>query len=354
MSHFNKYKDTEIRLPDIRASIGGEWRLEAFKGVEFPRGSGIVFEFAGTRRVALDWFENIVTDIGLENYGDGDDGLTNCHVGTGTTPELSTDTELDVFVAGTGRIDQTAGAQATPPYYGHQTCKYRFSPNFGGGNVNLNEVGAGNTVTNGNLSSRALTVDSMGDPVTVSVLVDEYLDVFYKRRNYPAHLVEATGAPADLTGTIDIGGTSYGFTVRPHIVTTGGGSIGSGAQHGWGTGLGLGFDRTFGFNFHTSSRARAHDNLAALGPVTGALLGNTAGDTGGGLGTYTPNSYQRECFYVWDIDTANFVGGIGGVTVKTRLGAYQVLFDSTVPKVQGQAFTYYHNFMWDRHTTFIP
>jgi hypothetical protein len=65
------------------------------------------------------------------------------------------------------------------------------------------------------------------------------------------------------------------------------------------------------------------------------------------------NSYQRELYWNYGISNANFTVGIGGLVVKTTLGAYQLVFDTPIPKVVGEKFTYYHNFIWDRKTTWV-
>jgi len=354
MSWFNRIKEFEIKLPDITARIDGEFRLEVFKGFEFPRGSGHVFEYPGTRRVVADWFENIITDFGLDKYGISAQQTNWCQVGTDNTPEVATDTALGAFTAEVVNISTSYGAQASPPYYGHETKQYRFSPGFGGGNVNLNEVGIAGASGPASLTSRSLTKDSGGSPVTVTVLSDEFLDVFYKRRNYPAHLVEATGAPTDDTGSILVAGISYPWTIRP-IVVTYGGNTASSTNLGWATGNHLVMGHSKGFNYHTSNEAIALSEAAVLGAVTSVPSGGSVAlDSGQGNQAYVGSSLQRESFYIWGVSLANFSVGIGALVVKTTLGAYQIAFSTPIPKVLGQVFTYYHNFIWNRHTTFIP
>jgi hypothetical protein len=348
------HKDVEIKLPNICAGLGGEYRLEAFQGVEFPKGSGNVFEFAGTRRVAAHWFDNIVTDTGLELYGTGAGGLNHGHVGTGNTPESATDTALEIFVAGVAKLSSlVTAAQGTAPYFGHQTGQYRFPPNFGGGNINVNEVAVSTTITTGNCTSRSLTKNVGGSPVSVPVLATEYLDLYYKRRNYPAHIDEATGATDDLTGSIDVSGTPYGYTVRPAKVTFGG-TTASSSGWGWGTGINQEFITAPGYGVSTSVNGIAYDESATLGAVTGSIVADPgAGPSGNGEGTYTPASYSRELWWEWDGNRANFSVGIKGLLIKTGLGAYQVLFDDPIPKVEGETFTYYHNFMWTRKESWV-
>lgn len=355
MTYFNQIKDIEIKLPDIPVQFGGEWQFEVFKGFEFPRGSGNVFEYPGTRRVVCPWFHNLVTDFGLDQYGLTNSHYQYCHVGTGTTPETVSDTALDAFVASTGTISDSFGAETSAPYWAHHTSQYRFSPGFGGGPVNLNEVGGSTTTGTGSLATRALTVNGSGTPTTISVLADEYLDVYYKRRNYPAHLTEATGAPTDPTGSIDVSGSSHGYTVRPCIVTYAGSKSVS-TNAGWAAHLDNAFGAGVGYAFHLGSRAMALDEDATLGAVTGFPGGYASSDneTTYGSAAYTPTSYARELWWQWGITDANFAPkGIGGLVLKTTLGCYSVIFDTPIMKVLGEVFTYYHDFSWTQKTTWI-
>ena len=355
MSYFNRIKEVEIQLPDIHGGMGGEWKFETFKGFEFPRGSGNVYEYPFTRRVALDWFPNLITDGGLEMYGAGNGGMTYCQVGTDDTPPVYGNSNLGGYVAGTVSIDNSVGAQGSAPYYGWMIRQYRFSPNFGGGDVNLNEVGASQTEATGSLSSHALTVDGLGDPATVPVLEEEYLDVYYKRRNYPAHMIEATGVPTDDQGIIDVAGIDYEYTIRPSRMTIGGNPAQS-TTDGWGTGINSSQVVANGYQYHNYAEAVAHDETAVLGSVAGVPTGATDPNGLGGYAgqsAYTPGSLSRELWYQFSATKANFGVGIGGLVVKQTLSCYQLVFDNPIPKILGQAFTYYHNFSWDRKDTWV-
>jgi hypothetical protein len=244
-------------------------------------------------------------------------------------------------------------AEGTPPYFGTITFQYRFPPGFGGGDINLNEVAVATQITNGAISSRSLTKNSGGDAATVPVLADEYLDVYYKRRNYPAHIDEATGVPTDDTGSIDVSGTPYGYTIRPSQVTVAG-SWAGGATDGWASGAQSTQAPANGYALSTSFYALAGSSTSALGAVTSTLTNfqsTTAPSHGSGI--YTGGTYSRELWWAWGATNANDPGGIGGLFIKTVLGAYQILFDTPIPKVLGETFTYYHNFSWDRKTTWV-
>jgi hypothetical protein len=378
MAYLNFIKHYEVELPPMRSSIDGFYQMRAFKGTEFPRGSGIVYEHQGTGRwlggkTLEDGTEhahsNLITNLCLENYGAAwqgsgysgggltldqskNNGMFYCHVGTGTATPAVTDTTLQAFVAGQQVIHGlglgTYWAQGSAPFYGAHRYKARFSPGFGGGNINLNEVGQSYQLTTGNLSSRALTVDGQGTPTTVTVLADEYLDVYYTRRNYPCHMAdEGLGTPADDTGTVDIAGVTYNYTIRPSAVT----------DNDWGQQIVNAFAPATGFGSNSSMYAFPHN--ATLAPITsfgmtysGVYAGNFGSPNPHGMNSYTTNSYNRTAWWDADIDYCNAseggINGFAGLVVCTTMGAVQIALDGTVPKDNTKAFTYYHNWSWTR------
>lgn len=356
MAYFNRFKDVEIKLNDVQQKHYGEFKIVAFQGFEFPKGSGRIWKYPGTERVLQDWCPNLVTNNGLDSMGGGGAFFQAqyCHVGTGNVPPAYTDTSLGGYVATDQLNDKTPSAQSTPPYYGMTESRYLFSPNFGGGNINLNEIGVSQVVDETALTARALTVDAFGTPTTISVLSTEYLECYYRRRNYPAHIVEATGAPTDDTGTVNIEGVNYGYTIRPSVVTYGGSyTVGTGI--GWGTFM-FKFDTAVGYTNDIFAEGIAYKSDMTLGAVTSAPGGTkhtSSSETSAGIGAYTTGTYSQEAYWSWGIDRANDVGGIGGLVIKTRFGAYQIKFDTPVPKVYGQVFTFYHNFSWARKETWV-
>ena len=338
-----KYKTVPVDLPRMGGRLSGEVHMEAFQCHEYANGKSV--EIPGTRRVAAH-FDNLILNQGLEYYGTvGKSQTAYCHVGTGAAAESVADTALSAWLAVTGTESYTSyWAQGSPPYYGARRWKYRFSPGFGGGAVNINEVGfgAGNSMVSQQLTSRALTKDGGGSPTTIPVLAAEYLDVYYTRRNYPGHIVEGTGAPVDLTGTIDIAGTSYNFTMRPAFVT----------NSQWGMNIGTGFNITGTWFGSFSDQCRVSGSDATLGAVTNGIssasqdvnyyTGNTR------LGTYTSFSYNRNITYAFDIDEGNVTGGIKGIEVGSSMGCYQILLDATVPKNSSKIFEFTQNWAWAR------
>lgn len=171
----------------------------------------------GRRRVVADWFPNLITNNGFDQYLNSSVGMNSttgpmayCRVGSGTATPAVTDSALQSQVASTNTIQSTTlGRASVSPYYAFITRVYRFNPGVATGN--LSEIGVAPAAT-GNLFSRALILDGFGSPTTITVLAGEILDVTYQFRLY---------APtSDVTGTITLDGVSTTYTIRPIGVLT--------------------------------------------------------------------------------------------------------------------------------------
>lgn len=179
---------------ELTLGLAGYYKIEAFRadadGVEIP----------GTRRVAADWFPNLITNAGLNAClaNTITDFIQTCQVGSGSTTPAFTDTALVAMVASSNTEQtHTLGFSSSAPYYGWRRRTVRFATGVAAGN--LSEVG----MFGGSLMfSRALIVDGGGSPTTIVVLSDEILDVTYEVRSYVP--------TADAVFTV--GG--YTFTVR--------------------------------------------------------------------------------------------------------------------------------------------
>jgi len=177
----------------IRQRIGGYFKLEAGKA-------------DGSKRVLVDWFKNLVTDAGLNQIGIAP-YITRAYVGTGNATPAFTDTAMASLRATSTTILSTqSGAQSAPPYFGSYTRTFRFAAGTVTGE--LREAGVG---WNPGLFARALTVDNNGNPTTIFVLADEYIDLTYQLRFYPDL--------EDSISQITIGGTDHEVTIRPANIT---------------------------------------------------------------------------------------------------------------------------------------
>lgn len=184
------------------ASVGlsGRYRLEVRK--------------AATKEIVreTDWFDNLITDQGLNRVG-SDAGIINgCSIGTGTVAPAFTDTSLATFTAYTTTVPgggQTSGNYGGPNYTGYRQWAYQFQP--GSLNGNYSEVGMG--WASNVLFSRALILDGLQAPTTITVLSDEYLTVYYELRMTP---------PAgDTTGSVTISGVgTMNYTRRAQAASS--------------------------------------------------------------------------------------------------------------------------------------
>ena len=278
-------------------AIGGRFKLEAFKADKEGN------EIAGSRRIAADWFNNLITDNGLELYGSSSTYLQYCQVGTGSTTPANGDTALAARVAGTSTQQATSqGCQADAPYFTWRSRTYRFAEGVAAGN--LAEVGMGAAST-GNLFSRALILDNMGDPTTITVLADEVLDVTYEFRVYPP--------TTDWTGTVTLDSVEYDVTGRASGVTN---------LSYWG------ISSTGESNIASISAAYN----GAIGAITALPAGSSDNTTSVSTASYSAASLRRDATLTWGLNDGNLAGGITAVRAKFGVGTYQFGFDPAIPK----------------------
>lgn len=285
-------------------------------------------------------FDNIITDLGLDHVGNVGDYLGYCHVGTGTATEVVGDTALGSFVAGvqdSADVSETyKSVRGSSPYYSTAHHKYEFGEGVAEGNIA--EIGISDQITTGSLFSRARVKDGGGSPTTISVLSDEYLDVFYELRMYPDHV------SGDGSGTITITGVgSVGYTIRAAKVTTYDNMDGVGERAG--------------LNTVSTNRGKAYSSDAALGAVTAEP---TATDSeadalpDSSAASYSDTNYYRDLTFVWGLADGNVSdgggAGIKAIMVHTSFGSYQILFDTLITKDNTKIFEFDIRIGWARAT----
>lgn len=296
----------------ISSGLAGRYRIVAVK----PDGS---------ERVLAEWFKNLITDVGLDSIGNiSITHISACVVGSGSTTPSNADSALVAQIASTTTINSApSGSQASPPYYGWHQFTFRFSAGIAAGN--LAEVGI--KCSNGNLFSRALILDGVGDPTTITVLSDEVLDVTYEIRVYPLL--------TDTTGTVSIGGDSYDYTARAAFVTAGYLTPQSYLPGGCGGGS---------VSINTYSGAI---NAA----ITGGPAGTSGASTGNSLASYTPGSYHRDTTFTFGLNDSN-VGGVMSVFVPLGygqvFGAVQIEYDPVIPKDNTKVMSLAYRHTWAR------
>jgi len=175
---------------DANVGISGYWKLTTIKP-------------DGTKKVCGE-FKNLILDAGLDALGKSR-VHEYCRVGTSNLAVNSSQNSLVSQIASTNTLQgSTNGAQSTAPYYGWRRITYRF--NIGVAAGNLSEIGIGWSSTGSTLFSRALILDGLGNPTTITVASDEILDATYEMRIYPP--------TTDVTGTITLDGVSHTYIIR--------------------------------------------------------------------------------------------------------------------------------------------
>lgn len=187
---------------NMHSQIGARFKLIAHKG-------------DGVATKETEWFNNIVLDSGLARMSVGT-WIDRCCVGTGNTISAISQTALASFLASTRTIQSTSAELQTTtlPYYRSLKVTWRFSEGVAAGNISEVGMGWGNTT----LWNRALVLDANGNPTTITVLGDEFLDVVAEIRVYPTLSNEGSFALLDKLGATI---STHTFTGSPYMVTPG-------------------------------------------------------------------------------------------------------------------------------------
>lgn len=296
-----------------KSGVCGRFKLEAKK---LDVDGNVV-----SSRLLADWFDNLITDQGLNYMGATGGWLSSCQVGTGTAAPAVTDTALAAYLAGTNTFvgSSSVGAAGSAPYYAYVRITYRFGTGVAAGN--LSEVGIGLTTTTGNLYSRALILDGGGSPTTITVLADEVLDVTYEHRTYPP--------TADVVGNITISGVNYSYVLRASSVTNP--NTIAGAEDGWGQ---PGNETIAGFHGSGAEITAAGYQFAysgGIGTVVQSPSGLSDAATSVSSTAYSNNSLVREGKLSWGLSDGN-LGGVKSVRYSFKWCTYQIEFTPAIPK----------------------
>lgn len=297
------------------------------------------------------WFDNLITDSGLDQLGGaggnptpGTDNLAYCRIGTGNTTPANTDTGLQTQV---GSTNAAGTGSAVGVSVGGDYVYRRVAKRFNAGTVsglNLAEIGMGYAST-GNLFSRALILDGLGAPTTITLLPDEILDVIYELRAYlPAQ---------DQTFTPTIDGVVTTVVQRYYTLTA--------QLTAFAANLGAMFHMDSGvpdWSLNGSSAETQTLVAAATGIPAFTYPSNTMCDSRT-YSTYIAGSKTRSVTLLWGITKANFATGIGSIYVGTEYGvdgretcpwpAIGYNFSTKLNKTNIRKATVVLSISWDRH-----
>lgn len=187
----------------INNSVGARFKLVARK--------------ASTEEITreTEWFKNIVLDTGLNQMAAVGNWIDRVRVGSGNSTPVTSQTQLDNTFASSNTVlsgsTLVAKQTTTLPYYVAANTTYRFAEGVAAGNIS--EVGCG-WGTGLDLWNRALVKDLNGDPTTITVLSDEFLDVIVEVRYYPTQSFSGSFNLLDKTGQIV---SSHTYTGLPQF-----------------------------------------------------------------------------------------------------------------------------------------
>ena len=278
---------------------------------------------AGEERIVADWFQNLITDSGLDRLGTaaGSAVWNYCRVGSGSAAPAFTDTALSSQVASTNTITQQQSGIDLAEGFGWRRITWQFAQGSVSGN--LAELGVSWAASAAGLFSRALIKDSFGNPTTITILPDETLKVVWEVRIY----WPVTDTTGEVVFTGNIGGT-HTFTGRAADVSAVSGKwIPSDANSGGGI---------------IPVKDDGYVNTGSvLGPISGtasyssrlAMIGLVATDD-----AYVPGSFSASMLLTLGLANANFGGGIDSVIYRSLYhgNSYQMAFSPPIIKTASQ------------------
>lgn len=354
--------------PHLTFGVAGRYKLEVFK--QDADGN----EIAGTRRVAADWFSNVITNKGLDMIGWSSTNTPNgyrymraCAVGSGSTAPLPTDTALASRIgASANRFAAIDGRDLTVPTarFAYHRMVYRFGPGVGDGNVS--EVGIFGGANDGtsaggalnvaaDMFSRALVLDGGGNPTTVVVLPDETLDVTYELRLYIPN--------NDATGAITLNGVATNWTLRPSdcdqgpVVNQGGWGSPS-PNNPAGIDLDFGGRQSVGYGENcayvgASSAIGATQNDEPTGTKCGIGFDSSTGASSVSTSGYTDGNHYVDINFRWELGTAgnaiNNASGIGALRATTNCCSFQIGLTPRPVKTSDMIFLWSTRVSWARY-----
>lgn len=284
-----------------------------------------------------DWFPNLVLNNGLNRMSQGA-WINRVLVGSGNSIPSVNQTTLDNFVASTTGYNGTItpGSQlVTMPYYLTLNFVFRFNQGVAAGN--LSEIGLG--WSNTECWNRALILDTNGNPTTITVLDNEFLDIHIELRIYPK--LEDTVLSFNLRDDKNAIISTHTATIRPNLRTT----LST-------TQIGAGAIRVGRLDTTTSSggsisiyppTANMGDILTNIYPSShlGSISSAIANDS-----YPTPRSSTA----VFKGTITQVIGDHAIIVVPTGLGTYKVAIDPPITKLNTESIEHSFTVLWDRYT----
>lgn len=293
-----------------------------------------------------DWVNNLITDLGLDLIATNESYMQVCAVGTGNAVPNVSDVQLDSFLVSTTSVTgRQQGVNSTEPYAVWVRKTFRFNQGQAAGNIS--EVGIGSSASQ--LFSRALVLDGGGNPTSITVLPDEWLDVVYELTLE----IDTT----DVTGQVTLGGNiggTYDFIFRPCLVTTLKSTTNTTSSRGWGfLSSSATQDNTMSNRLtNWGSDSDGGSFTSDIGPVTGQPSGNPIGGVGTGnrpstlVLPYVPGSHEIVVRRTASLSQNN--GNIRSMGFSVGIMHHQIQFDPPIPKTSSDVLVLDIAHRWGR------
>lgn len=296
---------------NIENKVGARFKLVAHKG------DGVPVRETG-------WFNNLVLDAGLDRMSAGA-WINRCCVGSGNSVPTRAQVQLDNLVASTtdAQVSSKPVTNLTTPIYYGALRTWRFGAGIAAGNIS--EVGMG--WADNSLWNRALVRDINGNPTTITVLSDEYLDVVSEVRVYPAETLSGQFNLLNKSGEVV---STHMYTGHPAFMSeasweAGQISLGSGASNYMGV-----------YSGDIGSISESPSGTAGWMTPTRTFPTLRSSRAVGSLGLSQANFSHKACYVA--------IGSLMG-----SLPGYQLQIDPPITKTNTQLMTYTFEMSWDRY-----
>lgn len=323
-----------LSIPTIR--IGGRYRIQ-LRNAE------------GKVTKETDWFDNLVTNTGLDWYGActadkiqqfaGYAPWGRCAVGTSNTPPTNTDTTLNAQIAVQPDYSnfamQPSGSTtyvSGPPAYLTTTNTYTFT--LGAVVGNIAEIGVGcfpsagptpTSATNLTLFSHAL-IQSGGSPTTISVTAADQLIVTFELRYY----INTTDTPY----SVIIAGVTYSGNMRSCVANLGSSYL---------------LANQVDASTPTGNNTFCTVYNGTIGTITSIPSGTSSSIGQSSLPSYTAGTYTKSYTFNASTSTGNLSGGITAIGFACCLQGWQFSVSPAIPKDNTKIMSLSFSVSWARY-----
>lgn len=274
------------------------------------------------------WSPNMVLDSGVAALFNTPSIITiRPVVGSGNSPVEASQTRLASFVAGsTSQATSVSTVRniSSPPYYVMHSLTWRFAAGAAAGNLAEVGVTVSGATSTSDLFSRALIVDGSGNPTTITVLSDEYLDVTYEFYIYAPEF--SSGSFGQM---IDGSPVPTAYTIGPALMQ-------SSFIYGWSAAVANGI-----YPFTPVPAATAGRPLVSSGAIsdhTAGITGTTYNFTSAGWDApYNASGMYRDARYTIGLDEGNT--SISAIQLNCRAASFQMSISPPVNKINTKTYS---------------